>query len=389
MSNSFTSATPATSIGYLRRYLAAYGWKRKSLKRSDLELFVLASGDRQELKIVLPTDNHDPDIARRVEFALRTLAGVEDRDTNQISESVQLIATDLLKASLPDHMVWHGSSIKLRVAENFLRTSRRLLTAAAAMEIEPNPFQVALPSESEEYAHRCRLGHTFEGSFGFRIESPVGPHPDRSLPDEDIHPPPFERMVMKRLIRGFRTIAKASATGEPEAISRNFGFGFNADMCDELVRMIESTDANIISFGFELSPEWKTTDDVSKSEQIKISSEAVGVIKFAASSLRVQKPNRRQRIQGRVVRLSTRENPADLFSSSGSREIAVSWESEELGDISVTLRLPPQEYREAVDAHTSFRQIAVSGILDRLGRRWVLNDLADFEVLPTDKDKHA
>src|SRR5208282_1846916 len=58
------------------------------------------------------------------------------------------------------------------------------------------------------YADSCRFGHTFRGSFGFTIESPVIPNIEPTLPQIE-QPAPFERRVMQRFAHAVRVVSEA------------------------------------------------------------------------------------------------------------------------------------------------------------------------------------
>ena len=67
----------------------------------------------------------------------------------------------------------------------------KILAAAAHGELHVGPYAQRLSSTATTYANECRFGHTFRGSFGFTVESPVGPN---TLTVGEISPaPPLER----------------------------------------------------------------------------------------------------------------------------------------------------------------------------------------------------
>lgn len=368
-------------LSSLRRYLRATGWRSRVLPRPNLELFVLSGADANDIELVIPTTASEPDTQRRILLALETLSDLEERDISAVAGAVRLIGFDIMKARLPDHLVFRDT-IYLRLAENFLRHTRKLLQNAASTELLPDRFLSTIPKEGEEYASRCRLGHTFRGSFGFTVESPVGPNTDD--PGFELNtfptPPPFERRVIERVVRGLHSVALAEVESNPEIITRGFDKGFSADMCDDLVRLVESTEADTVTFDFAFSPEWSISMDVLRASHVTISSRAVAVTKEASQELRQRKVDPYQHIRGRIIRLESKDNPSDLLRAVTPREVAVLWESAEFGDINVRIRLAPEDYLAAVRAHESGQEVIVTGRLEKVGRGWVLSDPTDFRA---------
>ena len=64
-------------------------------------------------------------------------------------------------------------SVRLDIAEAFLKNAKGLLAAAATTEVSPKPFFGRVTKAAVVYSDDCRFAHTFRGSFGFAIESPV------------------------------------------------------------------------------------------------------------------------------------------------------------------------------------------------------------------------
>ena len=101
----------------------------------------------------------------------------------------------------------------------------------------------------------------------------------------------------------------------------------------------------------------------------------------AHAVLHEQEFERNQTVVGRVIRLETEADPSDLFHP-GDREILIQWSSQIFGNIRVRVTLPADEYLAALDAHSKGRAVSVSGLIDRVGRTWVLLEPRDFAVLP-------
>jgi hypothetical protein len=366
-------------IASVRRYLSARGWQHVPEPGRSFDLYVLSSNNSANVELVLPPSQRSPDFGKRMMAVLRSLSQLEDRDYTQIIWDIRSIGFDTLKSRLPDHVVAHDS-IVLDIATQFLQGVKRLLAATATTEINPAPFFGRVRREALDYAEHCRFGHTFRGSFGFIIESPIALNEEPTMAGiEQI--PPFERRVIQRLARGLQTIKAASDRDDPSVVTQSFQTGFNANMCDDFVDLIEATTTDRVIFEFALSPEWRAPTDVGRSLSLEVKSNDVEVTRAAAKQLRQQASDLNRVIVGRVVRLRSEDDPSDLLHPTGAREVSVFWSDPEFGNVRVKVLLPPEQYLAAVEAHKNGRQVSVKGKLEKLGRSWMLIEPNDFRVL--------
>jgi hypothetical protein len=232
----------AVPLGLLRRYLTARGWRRPETQRPvpsalmqnseishaflqarpggrrNFDLYVLSDGGADDIEIVLPREQTGTDFLRRIEGAIQTLCDVEGKEPEKIITAIRMIGYDVVRSRIPNALV-HEDTIYLEVAENYIGGLRSLLAATATTEIQPDPFFLRVRREAMEYADRCRFGHTFRGSFGFTIESPVSPNNEPTLPQID-QPKPFERRVIARLARGIRSVCESVRTDDRSACCR-------------------------------------------------------------------------------------------------------------------------------------------------------------------------
>ena len=107
---------------------------------------------------------------------------------------------------------------------------------------------------------------------------------------------------------------------------------------------------------------------MSSGASVQIRSATALIIREASAELRKNEVDLDRRISGRITRLESKDNPADLLRAVSSREVVVRWESDDLGDLNVRVRLSPQEYLNAVRAHENGRTVSVSGKLEKISR---------------------
>jgi hypothetical protein len=393
----------AVPIGLLRRYLAAHGWraggdgrsppgglavqnpavaramlKARSGGQRRFDLYVLSEEGAGDVEIVLPRESTARDLLNRLEGAIHTLSDVEGRDPEQVIADVRLVGYDVMRSRIPNMLV-RDDSVHLQVATDFTNHVHSLLAATATTEIDPQPFFLRLKKEGKEYADRCRFGHTFRGSFGFTIESPVVPNIEPTLPQMD-QPAPFERKVITRLARGIKRIYEAAQASDAAPLVTMAEDGFSANACELFADLIEDTSPGGIDLSFSFSPEWSPPTELAENRQFAVGTAHVEMARVAAKLLRTEFVARPEKIVGRVTRLESDADPSDLLNPTGEREITVQWDSDELGKVDVRMSLGAEDYLHAVEAHKTGRQVAVSGTLERRKRSWLLADASDFRV---------
>lgn len=362
-------------LGSLKRYLIASGWHRRTLE-NGIELFTLTDDD--EIEIVLPATSRAKDIQSRLIDALATLTALEGRSLEEIATAIRTISYDIMRSRLPDPAIRHDT-IRLGDAEEFIKRMVRVLAAAAHAELHSGPYFERISSVATAYANECRFGHTFRGSFGFTVESPVGPNTVNI--GELVAAPPLQRRAMLRLARGLRVIESAIEREAPSEIVESYEQGLNANACEDLAIMVEIPQVEEISFEIAFSPEWGLPDDVGAKLNAKIGhARGLEVIREAAKRLRIVNYEKQRTVIGKVRTLhSMEDNPAELFTISGLQDVVIEWDSEEFGRRLVRVSLGPEEYLQAVEAHRAGRAISVFGELER--QPWRLENARDFRVI--------
>ncbi|RYF30426.1 MAG: hypothetical protein EOO23_05170 [Comamonadaceae bacterium] len=366
-------------LGSLKRYLGALGWRRRALP-SGVELFSYPAGHDDQIEIVLPETSRSKDVLDRLQAAVATLMVFERRTVEQVVAAIRAISYDLVRSKLPDTSVRHDT-VRLDTAGDVIRSLTRMLAASAHAELHEGPYFVRLDTTAQRYADECRFGHTFRGSFGFTIESPVGPN----SPEIDGSPtpvPPLSRRAVSRLARGLRIVEGAIDREQPGEIVGSYQIGLNANAVEELLNMVEAPQVGEVNFEIVFSPEWGIPPDLGPAPDVAIrQARGVDILREAAKRLRIVHYERQRTIVGYVRTLHSLENPSDLLTISGTQDVIVEWETEEFGRRNIRVALGPEEYLRAIEAHGSGRQVSVFGELVQGGRQWRLENPVDFVVL--------
>jgi hypothetical protein len=387
-------------LALLRRYLTANGWhlaevqgtpppvvnlaasasnlpdanffQSRSVGRRNVDVYVLSESGLDDIELVVPRDSNGSDFERRLHGAIVTLSQIEDKGPDQIIASVRSIGFDVVRSRIPDALVI-DDTIYLESAQHYINGMKDLLAATATTELRPLPFFGRQSKEAIEYSDRCRFGHTYRGSFGFTIESPLSA--ETTEPLLDIEPtPPFERRVIQRLAIGIQHVCEAVDTGDVAPLIDGFRNGFGANGCDRFASLIHDTAYSGMSFGFAFSPQWAVPAFLARSIEFEVGPRHVEMARVAAEKLRGESVPMPADIFGMVVRLQNEADPSDLSAIMGEGEISVLYAHELYGEIHVRITLAPAEYLKAVEAHRLGRPVRVTGTLVHRGRYWYLNN---------------
>jgi hypothetical protein len=150
-------------------------------------------------------------------------------------------------------------------------------------------------------------------------------------------------------------------------------------MCDALLDLLEKT-TDRLKFEIAWSIEWHPPSDISQSNAFAIKSSTIELVRDAATSLRRVETARNYTVVGKVIRLKSEHNPADLLDLSSPREVVLQWDSADFGALNVKVVLSPPDYILAVEAHKSGQLISVSGLLERVGRTWIVSNPGNLRL---------
>lgn len=400
-----TFSPESVPLGLLRRYLAAEGWRplseagpeprplelresvgstarlafeRRATGPRNVDILTNPRADLQNIELVVPKDVSGTDFRARLIGVVDALSAIEDRRPDQIAAAIRSVGYDLVQSRIPDALV-SDDSIDLERAKAFVIGVKDLLATTATSEMRPLPFFGRVNKDALVYSDRCRFGHTYRGSFGFTIESPVVQNNVTNL--FGLEPtPPFERRVIQRLAKGIQSISEAVRVDDPKPAIDGFQSGFSANGCEQFANLIHQTAYSGMALEFTFSPEWTLPLGLVRHTEFFVGQRHVEMARAAANSLRGESLELQTEISGLVVRLQNESDPSDLLARTGDGEIAVLFSSESYGDIHVKVALSPVEYIKAVEAHRQGRAVALTGTLFHRGRYWYLRDPSPLTV---------
>lgn len=391
-----TLQLPNIPLNLMQRYLAATGWKLRSIEESantpykarllasrsggykGFDIYLLENaGD--SLEILLPRDNTVSEYQTRISGALKTLEDVEDRDVSDIVADITSIGFDVVRSHIPNSYLT-AEAIYLDSAVEYMRTLRSLLASSATTELHPAPFYGRVRKEAAAYSDRCLFGHTFRGSFGFTVQSPLTVLESTPVLFEVEREIPFERRVIQRLAATLGQVSQAAIDNTLETAVDNSQVGLSANGFDILANLIANAGGQV-SLSFSFSREWASVLTDGRSPFYTVSAPHIEIAREAAKILRRRPVSQDASVRGLVVTLRNETNPAQLMEDAESREVQIAWNTEDFGDIRVRVALNASDYLKAIEAHGLGRTVSVRGTLEKVGVRWFLRKPKEFSSI--------
>ena len=251
-------------------YLKLRGWQETD---SGPRWFVLKNNEQE---IVLPKNPRARDLKVYVENAVNLLSALSEENTQDIIRRIIYYDSDILFSR--DLQTGDYNSITLRMASQQVHELKQLVNYSAFSEHQPKPYYLQSQSAaSKQMTEHYRFGHTFAGSFGFTILSPIInlplPYNQLKLFPEEAPPAPItpiERRVMERIVRGLSITGQAVKNRDAQLLLREYASGFNGNMCQSIVKM--SQDKRMpIEYKVFWSPRFAPADDIEEPQTFELS----------------------------------------------------------------------------------------------------------------------
>ena len=364
-------------------YLEMMGWK---LSPDTNERWNVLWGESdiegEPLEIILPKNLNAGDYPIYLDNTLNLLAALKNESLFTTITRIIHYLSDVLSSRNLDTGGYN--SIPLRYAANLVDELKMMVFYSACSEREPKPyFLTGVGDFGKKMVDQYRFGHTFAGSFGLTIESPIVHMPIRiqQLPLFDGEPPkplmPIERRVMERIARGLLITKAATDKLETDPLINEYASGFNGNMCNAIVNMSQHKQAHI-EYSIQWSPKYESAEDVSSMPPIQLTERSYNYLEFAAEKLKVLKPEY-VTLRGRIIGLSAKDNP--LGTNTDRFVIVRGKVNENKRHFDVSIELNAHDYVEASHAHLEWVIVQVNGLLSRSGYAWRLSDYQNFQII--------
>ena len=204
------------------------------LERQDWKLINendrwIVFGSDHPVDIMLPKNPTVPDFEVYVDHALKTLSSAAKIPVAALWNDIMRNGSDILNMRLIHESDF--DSLPWRLAHTAMSGVQNLFAGAALAESKgPQPFYRRVRSNPGNILDNIRFGHTFAGSFGYRVESPLNL---QGAGQQDLFP--LQRRIMERIVRGLLFADEAARLQDVSPLLEGYNTGFSANMCDAFV----------------------------------------------------------------------------------------------------------------------------------------------------------
>jgi len=364
-------------------YIRKTGWTKLDHPNPSLLVYQYKRNDdyNHEIKLVLPNGSDYTDAVAKIQSAAKLIAALEQTAVSDIVQKIKNRSLDIFRQRI--YSSTRLTSLPLELAPLVISRLRDLVYYAACAEEDNQPYFAKGRKIGKEYTHKCRFGHTFQGSFGLTIEMPLPPSTLTLLPD--IEASPLERRVMERIVRGLQFAVKGVRESDIGIMTSNYEQGFNANLCEVMKELTEDLDDFNLEYSMLWSPEFNASTDVSSFSNIIIEPSVFRpYFEAAAKSLRAVTESQETEIIGKIIQLKAESLDSDDDSGdSDGRQVIIAWDIGNNRKVNIKISLSPENYRTACDAHKDNKTVSVKGRPEKVGKSWVLTSPASFAINET------
>jgi len=362
----------------IRSYLEQKGWQNVTTRNDRWNIFQLEEGG-ESIELILPSQERFIDVQERIVQTILSLSQIEERTTDEICSAI--VGTNVDSLFIRLQIPSNKSSIPVEEASQHVNAIKDLIRFSACSEINAKPYYEKALSASNKIIKDFEFCHTFEGSFGFEVSSPVIKPQDAgtddlstSMPQQLAAQTPKSRLVIERLARGLILLDEAVKNDDPDVLTQSYKTAFNSKMCDAITEI--SINGKVV---FNLGIKWASlmppTEDVRSFSERVINEPQINMLKHVSEQLKIVRPYP-DYINGLVVNLHCIGNPTEDL----KRTITLKVKHENHGSIDVKMDLGANEYLLAIDAHTDGKYLSATGQLQRKGGMWLLNAITSLKI---------
>ena len=362
-------------INDITRYLEKTGWKRREYPDKRLIMFDGPNDDKgKPIILALPENKEFLDSRELIANAINLLVAIERTTPQRILQKIRSLNRDTICVHI---LLSSGSVPSLDASAHMIHGLRNLVAYSACMEREPRRYFEHPFKEGKQQTQHFLFGHTFPGSFGFTIESPIEDFQRSISGFASYSDLPLARRVIERITRGFLFVQEAVKTQDSAKISINYERGLNANMCSAILDMFKGLQETEIEFSVTWSSWLEPWDDIAGISSIRLQGNISPYLEEAAQYL--EEIYRAQ--EGNVIEDSTVQGEIQELVSKNQTNRAIIVLSERHGRIRFSIGSESEWDKMACNAYRDRRSISIRGTLIRKKRGpWTLVNPRDLKV---------
>ncbi|MCY4304683.1 MAG: hypothetical protein OXC62_07910 [Aestuariivita sp.] len=365
---------------HAKAYLNRNNWHKIGVSYNETLEIYESEIDKNAIAY-LPISKKYADYITRILQLAKTISDVEDRHLSFILKDLSLAGMDLIRIRAPYQSEDHSILFEEGVA--FFQETLKLMTNIAYSKFHPGKEKSSVKNSArmKRWRKEIRLGQTEPGSFIINVLVPMSFSNQGSLIDVKPRSEPHNRLATRQLVSGLyaskEAITLISKGKDVAVFEEKMDKGINADLCESMVKLIETGHGLDISVSWALTIPLPEKQKTSQSTTTFTQSDA-GIFKEAVKVLEnkqkcsIQPDFSNKRIEGYVYELNR-----DKSATKGSVKISSVINKK---PCAITASFSEKDYSQITRAHDKKLIISVEGNLHKEKQGWNLYNPRNLDV---------
>ncbi|MCI5165526.1 MAG: hypothetical protein D3903_05390 [Candidatus Electrothrix sp. GM3_4] len=369
-------------------FLSKLGWKKIASNRSSIMIY-LEPNEEEPFEIYLPTKKIQ-EYDKKINDALNVLSIVLEKPYQLIINKINGIDNDLHNYRINKE----NNAIKVALIQSLLNANKTMLVKASKLAYNKHIYENLSSTEkksrkgprdaSNDYFMSCNFLHTWKGSFGMTIETPIKTEQNShqlTLFDNIIEKT-FERETTNLILKGFELI-----NGAVERKTYNYildevetpdDFLFFSSFPD----LLGNIESNIIEYSVDVSPLIPVTSEVKTNIKTKLSEKSINYIYDAVEDLKTPSKELDVTIIGFPEKIyASKQSIISNNNNNENLKVTVKGISREIETTSLTMFLTIDDYQKAINAHREARDVRVTCKVRKKTRGWDVLSVESFDLI--------
>lgn len=371
--------------GVIIRYLLARDWQEIKHIPNEMAVYELVHADLEPHRVWIPLNRRFSDYASVMSNAFKALADAENKSQLSMLDDLQTRAIgDVLRVGSEDRLDRADHTLPLNDGIALHEQARQMVLAGAWNATSGKAKRPVYPQstrvEITRYMHRLRLAQTERGSFIIRLISPLREETRSQLPlsPEISTEVPFERRALVELLGSLKVLRQVASDVNRrgkfhfKAFEEAVSDGVSANLCDAVAPPI-ADDWHPVRVSITWCDVIPVPNPVSNTN-VDFELPLMPYIQAASTEFRKRNP------EEVVLRGAVTDLHRPRKETSGAGEVRIYGFVNDRARY-VKVALSQQDYGLAVDAHKSYREVSVSGVLVPKPGVFLLDRPSNFHVL--------
>ena len=360
-------------------YLKNSGW---DLKREKGLSKVYCNQLNQDFDVtaVLP-DKNSHRLNNNLFQLFDTLADFENRTLKTILESIINIDKDIWKMSFSKGSTI--SSMTLANVETILKNIKNLISYSGSAEQEPKPYFERPLATGNSFVADCKFGHTYTGSFGFTIMTPIVNTTNATLEIglDDALSIPIGRRINERIIKCLEMVVNEVEISSD--IINVYENSMNANICAALKDLLQASSGDL-QCSIQPSPLHILSDELKTYSKVTLEHSKLPYLENVYKALyREYELIQDIVVKGSIIELKYENNNEN--NSDYNIVIIGNFENNKNEKVHINLNesdyLRACEYHKDGIEHKDQNLVRISGNIRRMKNKWYLDSYSNFQEI--------